>query len=488
MELINVLAQSVTVFGETFDVSLNWIGNLIRWLCTSVGVVGVGIILFSLILKLITLPFDIYQRISMRKQNIQMKANQEKMEKLQKQYANDKDKYNQKVMEMYKENGISMFSSCLPMILSLVIFIVAINAFNAFAQYSNVENYNNLVDAYNAEMKTYAVQLNEENYDSVVSVGAPDANGNVVYTVEDKTTQGKFLYYTVNMTAAEHAECAAKTTAKDKIAYINARSYKNKSYFVDEVRAIAEDKVIQADVAAQKAANAELTDGKAVSAYLEGKAQAAVVKAYDSKVKENTKFGWIKNIWVTDASYEHPVLSAEKFATEAAREEFKIGDTEIKYSEIGGYTNAYSTNAYNHVTAKLTAQKESANGYFILIALSIGTILLQQFVMQRSQKEQQKYSSVDGMAGSQQKMTMIIMTGMFAIFSFMYSSAFSIYLITSNLFSMFSTMIINKLVDKKMEKKEEVASIKRYENHASERIEKAKTAGRASAQEIKKKK
>ena len=77
----------------------------------------------------------------MRKQNNKMKENQERMEKLQKQYANDKEKYNQKVMEMYKENGISMFSSCLPMILSLVIFIVAINAFNAFSQYSNIQNY-----------------------------------------------------------------------------------------------------------------------------------------------------------------------------------------------------------------------------------------------------------------------------------------------------------------------------------------------------------
>ncbi len=130
MNVMNLLADvSFSLIGDTFDISLNWIGKLVKLLISSGVGVGIGVILFSLILKVIVLPFDIFQRISMRKQNIKMKENKEKMEKLQKQYANDKAKYNEKLMEMYKENGISMFSSCLPMILSLVIFIVAINAF-----------------------------------------------------------------------------------------------------------------------------------------------------------------------------------------------------------------------------------------------------------------------------------------------------------------------------------------------------------------------
>ena len=130
--------MQIAVFGGTYDVYLDWVGQIIKFLITSVGSVGVGIILFSLVLKIVVLPFDIYQRISMRKQNIKMKENQERMEKLQKQYANNKELYNQKVMEMYKESGISMFSSCLPMILSMVIFFVAIGAFNAYSQYSNI--------------------------------------------------------------------------------------------------------------------------------------------------------------------------------------------------------------------------------------------------------------------------------------------------------------------------------------------------------------
>ena len=139
MNFFNLLAN-VTFFNELHTIELDFIGKFIKWLVAITGSVGIAIILFSLALKLITLPFDVYQRVSMRKQNLKMKQNQARMEKLQKQYANDKETYNQKVMEMYKENGISMFSSCLPMILSMVIFFIAIGAFNSFAAYSNVKN------------------------------------------------------------------------------------------------------------------------------------------------------------------------------------------------------------------------------------------------------------------------------------------------------------------------------------------------------------
>ena len=164
MQLFNLLAGTqITIFGGTFPVALNWIGKIIRWIIGGFSAVGVGIIVFSLVLKLVVLPFDIYQRISMRKQNTKMKENQEKMEKLQKQYANDKAMYNQKLMEMYKANGISMFSSCLPMILSLVIFIVAINAFNAYAQYAAIENYNYMVQAYNEQLLEYSPEITDGN-------------------------------------------------------------------------------------------------------------------------------------------------------------------------------------------------------------------------------------------------------------------------------------------------------------------------------------
>ena len=56
MQLFNILTSvQIPVYGQTFDVSLGVIGQLIRWLINGIGIVGVGIIVFSLLLKLIVL-------------------------------------------------------------------------------------------------------------------------------------------------------------------------------------------------------------------------------------------------------------------------------------------------------------------------------------------------------------------------------------------------------------------------------------------------
>jgi len=372
------------------------------------------------------------------------------------------------------------------MILSLVIFIVAINAFNAFAQYSNISNYNTMVDAYNAELSAYTAVLNEDNLDDLKvditddkdAVGNPLGTKTVTYLVKNDEAD-KYLYFKAYYTVPQGVTYDWDKT--QELAYINA--YPQKAYYIDLEKVKANSEIMNS---IQK--TEEITEEEAIYNYFVGRAQDAVVEAYKTKVIKNTSFGWIKNIWVTDSSMQNPVLSYSEFKAEASREKFEVAGKKVSYGKISAYTNAYGEDNYNLVTAKLSAEKKEANGYFILIALSIGTILLQQFVSQRSQKAQNQYSSVDGQAASQQKMTMIIMTGMFAVFSFMYSSAFSIYLITSNLFSLASTLIINKLVDRKFAKESAEKEVKRYENHASDRIEKAKNAGRESAQATKNKK
>ena len=442
----------VSLYGQTFDIDLNWIGNLIRLLITAVGSVGVGIILFSLILKVIVLPFDIYQRISMRKQNLKMKENQARMEKLQKQYANNKEMYNQKVMEMYKESGISMFSSCLPMILSMVIFIVAINAFNAYAQYANVQNYTSMVKAYNDAIVSYVPDLEEITQDNSGITVTDDGS---VIIVKDAD---KAIYYTV----AYQADYTA-----DNYAYIKNAE---KSYQIDKAVALANAEV-KAFVDTKVAEG--VAENDALASYYYDKAQDAVLVAYETEVYENTSFLWIKNIWATDASYKHPVLDYTSFQGEISREEFDVNGEEVDFGDLK--TTVYDSDSYNHITAKLSKQKEQANGYYILIVLSIGTILLQQWISMRANKEQQKYGSVDGQGASQQKMMLIMMTVMFAIFSFMYSSAFSIYMIMSNILSLFSTLVINKFVDKRAEKAEEKAFRAKYDRAYSARA--SRTAG-----------
>lgn len=115
-------------------IDLNWIGDIIKFLIEGVGITAVGVILFTLILKTIVLPLDIFSKFKTKKQSLIMERMRPQMEKLQKQYANDKNMYNQKVMELYKKNGYSMLGICLPTIVSLVIFMVVFSQFSTYSQ------------------------------------------------------------------------------------------------------------------------------------------------------------------------------------------------------------------------------------------------------------------------------------------------------------------------------------------------------------------
>lgn len=464
MELFNLLEKAIPVFGQTFDVSLGWIGFLVSLIISGVSMVGLGVILFSLILKFIVLPFDVYQRIAMRKQNIKMEEQKERMEKLQKQYANDKDMYNQKVMEMYRENGISMFSSCLPMIMSIVIFMGAIGGFNEYSQYSAIQNYNLMVEAYNAKIESYCPDLDTATLSFV--------DGKIL--VEGDADD--YIYYRVS--ADDYTDTSDVAAVKAYIA-----SATDKEYLIDAEKAAGFAEIQDAIAAGTSVEDAAYN-------YFVGEAQSAVLEVYEGTVSKNTEFFWIKNIWATDAYYVHPVLSYSDFESKGNAQKFDVNGEKVSYGDIGAKTGTrvYTEDAYNLITAKLTEHKEAPNGYFILIALSIATIILQQFISMRSQKAQNKYSTVDGQGASQQTMTIVLMTAMFAVFSFMYSAAFSIYMVTSSVFSLISTLIINKAVDVYMGKKSAKEEAVKLDNRRLSRIEAAKNAGKESAQSSRDKK
>ncbi|MBE7084701.1 MAG: membrane protein insertase YidC [Clostridiales bacterium] len=479
MELFNVLASDVAIsfLGGTYEISLNWVGRLVKILISSGVGVGLGVILFSLILKVIVLPFDVFQRIAMRKQNIKMKENKDKMEKLQKQYANDKKMYNQKLMEIQKQNGISLLSSCLPMVLSMVVFFVAIGAFNAYSKYTTVENYNTMATAFTDKVNEYVVDIDDakdETKNDKYTFVSQDGK-NYIKVEED----GKLIYCLIptEKATATDAEMQAEVFAYtgNKYYYVDGEAFKNKIVEENGEAYYTENYAV--------AGMTEEDYQTKVKAYFDNLGAKASADVYHSEIKGKTKFLWVKNIWAVDASYKHPILSHKDFVTEissagcasscgcGSNGSFKTTDGAklsmnkegIVKDEKGAIkTNVYEENSYNKVTSLLGEQKEQANGYFILIVLSIGTILLQQFVTSRSQKEQQKYSSADGQSASTQKMTMIMMTVMFGVFSFMYSSAFSIYMVTSNLFSLGSTLLINKAVDVSMRKKEQKALQEKY--------------------------
>lgn len=145
---------------------LNDPGGLWEWLILNVfsfiADYGWRILLFTVCLKLVMVPLDLYQRIKMRKNQLITERMAPQLEKLKQQYGTNKQVFAQKQMELNKKEGFSYFSSCLPMIVTLVIFFYLFSGLNNISQYKNLKQYVELYDAYTVSQNEYKNTLNVE--------------------------------------------------------------------------------------------------------------------------------------------------------------------------------------------------------------------------------------------------------------------------------------------------------------------------------------
>lgn len=108
---------------------------------------GWRIVLFTVLLKLLLSPLDIYQRYTARKNQKINERIKPQIEKLKKQYP-DKTEFAQKQAQLNKKEGMSMMSSCLPAIVTLVIFITLLSGLNKISAYMNFKDYYELHTVY----------------------------------------------------------------------------------------------------------------------------------------------------------------------------------------------------------------------------------------------------------------------------------------------------------------------------------------------------
>ena len=403
------------------SIDLNWIGDIIKWLVEGVGITAVGIIIFTLVLKTIVMPLDVFSKFKTKKQSLIMERMRPQMEKLQKQYANDKNMYNQKVMELYKKNGYSMLGICLPTIVSLVIFMVVFSQFSTYSQYANLELYRGMVDAYNGVAANYVYDDSDADSDGFL-IESTDSDGEIVYRVDFDRFE---TYYNAHMTAE------IDDSYEDYIA----------GYDSDGDGQLTENDMF-----------------RAVKNYMAGFARQAAADYYHA---EKQGFIWVGNIWYPDSMLNREVPSFDNFVSSLSRA-----------SNLSNYEESY-----NEVTAYLTAEKEAYNGYFVLIVLAIGMMFLSQFVTMRMQKGMNELGTVDGSGKRTNKWLLILMPIIYGIFSFFYSAAFSIYMVVNTTYSFLTTIIVNKALDRKFKKLEERQELERY-LHKSVKTDKGRKAKR----------
>ena len=91
---------------------------MLDWLFKLVGNFGVAIILMTFVVRGVMFPIAQRQFASMA----QMRAVQPKMKKLQERFKDDKQKQQQEIMKLYKDEKVNPLAGCLPIFLQIPIF------------------------------------------------------------------------------------------------------------------------------------------------------------------------------------------------------------------------------------------------------------------------------------------------------------------------------------------------------------------------------
>ena len=95
------------------------IGSLLAWIYGMVNNYGLSIIILTLLVRLLILPLYAKQI----KYQSKMTDLQPKLKEIQERYANDRETLGQKTMELYRQEGVSPSSGCLPLLIQMPIIM-----------------------------------------------------------------------------------------------------------------------------------------------------------------------------------------------------------------------------------------------------------------------------------------------------------------------------------------------------------------------------
>lgn len=141
-------------WGDCIDLFVKWVGNY-----------GWAIILLTIALKLVLTPIDIMQR-RVNAKNAKMQAiMQPELQKVQQQYPGDRNKLNQKQMELAKKYNFNMTGTCVAllvsMIITLTIFTSLFTGLNALSTKQENVAFNEIYQTYQ-QARAYTVDNSQE--------------------------------------------------------------------------------------------------------------------------------------------------------------------------------------------------------------------------------------------------------------------------------------------------------------------------------------
>lgn len=384
---------------------LNWVGKIVKAMHGWIGSYGWTVVVFTVLLKLVMLPLDFWQRYSARKMSVQMQVLQPYVAEIDKRYGPNSQKGAEEKQKLFKKHGYSMTSSCLPMIVTMVVFFVMFGGLRSYSTYSSVQTFNTLAQTY---YQTYAEKI-----------------------VELPTTA----------TAAQQKAYDVFVESYGTSTLANNFTKEERSKIAQALKAVQDKKDNLLGSADQTELGQQLE--QLLATYQVEVKQA--VQAKYSQVEE----GWL---WIQNV--------AQPDTWETIFPQYDSGSNSftslVDMSNYGDSDNGKAL--YNTIREAVLETGDRANGKWnglmILPILSVALSFLSMFVSQAMERKGKKHelTSTEQQQQQSNKITMILMPLMMAYFGFIYTGAFSIYMVINYLISILSTVALKAPVDKMVQK------------------------------------
>ncbi|MDD3232364.1 MAG: membrane protein insertase YidC [Clostridia bacterium] len=330
--------------------------DIIAFFASFISNYALVIIVLTLCIKLILTPLDFLNKKVTRDSSRMQVILGPQFQKLEKQYAKDPQKLNQKKQELYKSSGFNVMGSCVIMllniVLTLVVFITLFTALQTTSGYKIEQQYLHLKQSYDT---AYTEVYNGTN------------------------------------------DAAAKTAA-----------------------------------------------------------QNAVLEKYD---ENNYSFLWIKNVWVPDNPWTSAILPFDSYIVSIGNDvKTSLESEAVKFNEMTDTQKEEFKAEYNAVVKVLFDERGGVNGFLLTTVLAVLTAFLSQYLMQR--RTQNKNLPVKQGAGEPPatpqtgKIMLIILPIIMGIITMFYNAIFGLYIISSQLVSLATFPLIDKLLNKYYDKKD----------------------------------
>ncbi len=414
---------------------------ILNWIEGAITNYGWVIIVFTLLVKVCLSPLDLLVKFSNKKATLVQQKVAPQVARINKKYADDKNTAQLQTNALYKKEGYNALTSCLVMIVNLVItmvvFFTLYGSLRTMSAYRAINQYEALQTSYLSTIssETKAKVIEEINEQTIIyTQTGEDEGGNPIITgsenltyennfktmfegsEEDPENVGIFAnYFAIGGTLTEEQETFLKT-------YFVSYNEETQTYtsFEDLLTQATED-----------------SSGVAVE---------AVNKTWE-QVKE--PWLWVANIWVAD-NYKSPLPTysdLEKLASNS------------KVSEYKNYVSSIDQDLYSVVTGAVHSKVDRWNGYFILAVLAGVTAFLSQYITELMSKPRNKKVNElveqSNPTGGMMKFMKILMPALMIIFVLTSSAAFGIYIVASQIISIGISALTSLIVDACYKKKQQ---------------------------------